>query len=115
MWWRKGEVFVQVGNGESRLARYVHRSDSSAAQRCSLDGDNAKSTFDGLRFNGWLAASRGPCSPAVEVLRLFVIDTVSFRRLLPVRFVLVMDLRVVSESRRAVSLGVKPALVRGVE
>ncbi len=62
-----------------------------------------------------LPASRGPCSPAVEVLRLFVIDTVSFRRLLPVRFVLVMDLRVVSESRRAVSLGVKPALVRGVE
>lgn len=62
-----------------------------------------------------LPAWRGPCRPAVEVFRLFVIDTVSFRRLLPVRFVLVMDFRVVSESRRAGSLGVKPALVRGVE
>lgn len=65
-------------------------------------------------ING-LIASSDLCKPAIEVVRLSMDAIVSFRRLLPGFLLLLTDLRVVSDRRRAVSAGVKPALVRGVE
>lgn len=55
------------------------------------------------------------CRPEFDVFRLFVTDTVSFRRLLPARFALAADFLVVSENRRVLAPGVNPALVNGVE